>query len=151
VYYNHTMDAILSKETIASLRYFHGGYNLLMALAAWSMLWLGLSIRRRRASGRQAGTVTSAHRRIGPVLAVLGPTGFLAGATLIVLDKGHVFEYPSHFIIGLLLALALPGMYVLSRALLRGSARARTVHRRLGISVAVVYLLQVLLGVGILL
>jgi len=122
-----------------------------MALAVWAMLGLGLSIRRRRASGRQARAVATAHRSMGPVLAVLAPMGFLAGATLMVLDKGHVLEYPPHFIIGILLALALPGMYVLSRILLAGSAQARTAHRRLGISLAVGYLLQVLLGIGILL
>lgn len=144
------MEGLLSKETIALLRYVHGGFNLLLALSVWIMLGLGLGIRRRRASGRPTLRLSSTHRGVGPVLAVLGPMGFLAGATLIVLDKGRVLEYPPHFVLGLIIALALPGMFLLSRYLLKGSSSARTAHRRLGITLAFLYLLQVLLGIGIL-
>lgn len=151
MYYNLAMEGLLSKEAIAQLRYLHGGYNLLMAIGAWSMLALGLRIRRLRAAGRPTIKTGRLHMGLGPALAVLAPMGFFAGATLMVLDKGKVLEYPPHFIIGLFLALALPSMYALSRLMLRGSAPARKAHRRLGITVAVAYLLQVLLGLGILL
>jgi len=144
------MEGLLSKETVALLRYVHGGLNLLVAIMVWSMLALGLGIRRRRASGRATLKLSSPHMAIGPVLAVLGPMGFLAGVTLITLDKGSPLEYPPHFVLGFLIALALPGMFLLSRALLKGSQRARRAHRRLGITLAVLYMFQVLLGIGIL-
>ena len=144
------MEGLITKETIAALRYVHGAFNLSVAIMAWFMLGLGLRVRRGRQAGSPAVGAIKLHRRVGPLLAALAPMGFLAGATLMVLDKGHVLEYPPHFVLGLFIALGLPGMYMLSRRILRGETGARHTHRRLGIALGVAYLMQVLLGVGIL-
>jgi hypothetical protein len=112
---------------------------------------MGLAVRKARLSGSTPPAHAGRHRRLGPVLAALGVAGFLAGSGLILLDEGRLMVYPLHFIAGLLIASGLITALVLSRGITPGEGKARTLHRRAGIAVAVLYALQVLIGAGVLL
>ena len=145
------MQVNLDKETLMYLRYAHGAFNLLMALVVWVMLALGLRVRRMRVKGANPKTSGSIHRSIGPFLAFIAPLGLPAGMALILIDKGRLLEYPAHFTLGLTLAMALPYSFHLSQGIIKGRANARDMHRKIGIAMATLYLIQLLLGIGILL
>ena len=93
---------MIAREWIDLLRVLHGAYNTLVALALLYQGWLGLKIRkaRRTGSAKDFGVIRR-HRGNGPVLALLGILGYVAGATLIIIDKGHIFEYRVHHLVGL--------------------------------------------------
>jgi hypothetical protein len=134
------------------LRLLHGGYNALVALAFVYQGWLGLRIRRARKQGRDRdfGAVRR-HRTNGPVLALLGALGYAAGATIIVLDKGHVFEYPAHHLTGASIVLLLAATFLVSRQIKGFESGWRTPHFLLGLAILAAYLGQLLLGLNILL
>lgn len=81
---------MITREWIDLFRVLHGAYNTLVALAFLYQGWLGLKIRKAEKSGdtKDFGVIKR-HRGNGPVLVLLGILGYLAGATLIYIDKGH--------------------------------------------------------------
>ena len=136
----------LSKEIIMYLRYVHGAFNLTVALLVFYQLRLGLGIKKTADPQR-----IKRHRRMGPIAVAAGILGFTAGTTLIMLDKGKVLVYPLHFVGGGLIALGLIFTFILSRKMLLGDTSVRTLHGKVGIAIAILYVAQVLLGLGILL
>ena len=135
------------------LRYVHGSFNLTVALLVFYQLKLGLGIKKARARGAGATDVRKIkkHRQMGPIAVAAGLLGFTAGTTLIMLDKGNVLVYPLHFVTGGLIALGLAFTFILSRKMLSGDASVRTLHGKVGIGIATLYVFQVFMGIGILL
>ncbi len=139
-------------EWIEPLRLLHGGYNTLIGLAVAYQGWLGLRIRNTRRGGgdRDFGAVRR-HRGNGPVLALLGALGYVAGAALIALDKGHLFAYPLHHLLGTAIVTLIAATFLLSRQIRGLESRWRTPHFLLGLAILAAYLLQLFLGLNILL
>jgi len=109
---------------------------------------LGLKIRR---ADTRLFDVIRRHRKIGPVAAVLGASGFMAGMTVIYLDAGHIFKYPLHFITGLLIAVLLTTTWIISKKIRVEEPAWRNRHYAIGVLIIMLYILQAILGLGILL
>jgi hypothetical protein len=142
---------MISKQIIAYLKLLHGSYNAFIIVLFVYHGLNGLKIRRNRIKGKQDLGVVKRHRKLGPVLALLGISGFFAGLTLIYLDKGRIMEYPIHFITGLTIALAITATYFISRKIKGDESKIRTIHFLIGILIICLYLFQAFLGLGILL
>ena len=139
-------------EWVPPLRLLHGTYNALVALAFVYQGWLGLKVKRARKSGDGANSrATRRHRRSGPILVLLGALGYGAGAALIVVDKGHLFEYPLHHLMGITIVLLLAAAFLVSRKIRGPVSPWRTPHLLLGLAILGAYLAQFLLGLNILL
>ena len=95
--------------------------------------------------------VVRRHRKTGPVFAIWGSLGFAAGIIMVLLDKGRVLEYPLHFIMGLAIVLTICGAVLVSRRIKGPDPKFRNIHFGLGLLLLVLYVFQVLLGLGILL
>ncbi|KAF0144305.1 MAG: hypothetical protein FD156_1990 [Nitrospirae bacterium] len=141
---------MIDKELIANLRLVHGSYNAMMMFLFIYQGWLGLKIRRGRTSGNPQFATMKRHRKSGPVFAIMGVTGFLAGATLIYLDYGRLLKYPPHFITGLAVVFSITTAFLISRKIKGTDSAWRTPHFRRGLLVLCLYLIQVFLGIGIL-
>jgi uncharacterized membrane protein len=87
---------------------------------------------------------------MGPVLTVLGIAGFFAGLTVITLDERNYLEYWHHLFTGLTIVLLLGVTYYLSKWIKGPDSPYRTPHFVIGIVILCLYLLEALLGVGIL-
>jgi len=87
---------------------------------------------------------------MGPPLAATGMFGYCARLTLILLDTGNVFEYPSHFFIGTLIAVLLITTFVISRMIKGQDSPFRTPHVFIGIALLCLYVIGAFLGIGIL-
>ena len=141
-----------ARHLIPYLALGHGLFNLLVFGLFVRQGWLGLAIRQARQGGRPLPLAAiRSHRRLGPVAAMLGGLGFLAGNTLVFLDKGRLIEYPPHFAVGSLIVLVLSALYTLSRQITSADSPYRTPHASLGLALLGLYLVQVILGLGILL
>ena len=143
---------MIANEWIGIIRILHGAYNGLVAIAFLYQGWLGLKIRKERRSGdaKDFGVIRR-HRGNGPVLALLGILGYLAGATLITIDKGHIFEYRVHHLVGLSIVILLAMTFLVSRKIKGAVSPWRTPHLLLGLAILGAYLVQLLLGLNILL
>jgi hypothetical protein len=142
---------MMSKEIIASLRLVHGGFNTILCVLFSYQGSLGIRIRKGRKEGVPAFKKTIRHRKLGPVLATLGILGFFAGLTLVLFDKGHVLEYPLHFFNGMVLAVLIFSTFMISRKIRGADSSLRTPHFIIGIIILALYVVQVVLGLGILL
>ena len=143
---------MINRELIPYLKLAHGAYNTLVMSLLIYQGWLGLRIRKKRKAGeRQDFEIIKRHRRNGPIFAIMGCVGFLAGITIIYFDKGRIFLYPLHFINGSLIALLLISTYLISKKIRANESPWRTRHFILGIVILCLYLIQVYLGLGILL
>jgi hypothetical protein len=129
----------------------HGSFNTLLALVFLYQGWMGLSIRRGRKKGEPRGTVVRRHRRLGPVLVTLGILGYCLGVVLVLIDKGRVFEYPLHLAVGSLIVLFLLGQYAVSRRIKGLDSSWRTPHLAIGVGIVCLYVLQIVVGIGVLL
>jgi hypothetical protein len=136
----------LTSEAIAYLRYVHGGFNFLVALLIMNQFRLGRKIKKARELNIKNRSWINLHRRMGPFLVALGIGGFLAGSTLILIDEGRILFYPLHFIFGALISASLVTMYILSR-----NKKSRSLHGKMGGILVLLYIVQILLGIGVLL
>jgi hypothetical protein len=143
---------LIDKQLLADLRTMHGVYNAIVMLLFLYQGWLGFGIRRARTAGAPLPfPMIKRHRRTGPILAILGGLGFLAGLTLVLLDTGNVLEYPPHFFTGLTIVVLLIATYKISRDIKGPDSPFRTPHFTLGVVILCLYLVNVFLGIGVLL
>lgn len=143
---------MIPKELLDYLRIGHGTYNAVVALAFVYQGWQGLKIRRERtAGGTRDFAVVKKHRSRGPFLVLLGILGYVAGAVLIYLDKGHFFEYPLHNIVGLGIVTLLAATFFIAREIKGPESPWRIRHGIVGLGVLCLYLVQLFLGLNILL
>lgn len=142
---------MIDKQVIAYLKLLHGAYNTSIMLLFVRQGLLGLKIRRNRIQGRQDFNIVKRHRKLGPVLALMGIAGFIAGIIVIYLDKGRILEYPLHFLTGMSIALSITATFFISRKIRGVDSTWRTPHLIMGIFILCLYLIQATLGIGILL
>jgi hypothetical protein len=143
---------MIDKQVLAYAKLLHGSFNAFLMLLFIYQGWLGLRIRSIRKTGLPpVFTVMRKHRKLGPVLAPLGVSGFLSGATMVYLDKAHVFEYPLHFITGLTVSLAIVTTVLISTRIRAGESSWRPRHLAVGVVIIGLYMIQVVLGLSILL
>jgi hypothetical protein len=137
----------------AYLREIHGIINAILAVAFFFQGWLGWRIRRQRLGRIPADFARNRrHRKIGPLLAILGWGGYLAGiAVTLIGEPTGLFTWPLHLAGGSALAAALAAAFVLSRRITSPSSPARSRHALAGLAVLVLFLWQVLSGLVILL
>jgi hypothetical protein len=138
----------MSRELISYLKLFHGTYNTAVFLL---FVYQGILGWRIRKSVQKPLDVIKKHRNIGPVAAVLGVSGFIAGTTIIYLDTKRIFVYPYHFITGLAIVSSIIATYIISRKIRAEEPHWRSVHFRLGMLIIILYFIQSFLGLGILL
>lgn len=142
----------LIRLIIPWLAFGHGVFNFGLMLLFFYQGWLGFAIRKARITNAPAPhVVVRRHRKAGPVLAILGTTGFLAGILIVLIDKGKLFEYPLHFFTGLFIILCLGTTYYISQSIKTRDSAYRNPHRAVGILILCVYPIQSLLGLSILL
>jgi hypothetical protein len=143
---------MIDKEFIAYFKLAHGFFNLSMMALFFYQGWMGFLIRQARTSGLPAPlNAVQRHRKAGPVFAVWGIMGFFAGIVVVLLDKGRVLEYPLHFLTGLTIAFLIGALYAVSRWITGPEPHYRNIHFGLGMCLLALYVIQVLLGLGILL
>ena len=143
---------MIPKEWLDLLRIGHGTYNAIIASAFLRQGWLGLNIRReRKAGGPRNFDVVRRHRTRGPLLAALGILGYLTGALLIYGDKGQIFKYPLHDIVGSGIVILLTATVFIARNIKGPESPWRTLHGILGAGILCLYLAQLFLGLNILL
>lgn len=138
----------MSKELIAYLKLIHGSYNTIVMLLFLYQGILGFKIRKHDARSIQA---IKRHRRNGPIIAVLGIAGFMAGITIILLDTGHFFRYHLHFIGGFTIAILIAATYLVSLKIKGPDSYWRNIHYVIGLLIICSYLFQVFSGFGLLL
>ncbi|MHB8844092.1 MAG: DUF4079 family protein [Nitrospirota bacterium] len=143
---------MIDKEFIAYFKLAHGFFNLcMMALFCWQG-WMGFMIRQARTSGALVPfDMVRRHRKAGPWFALWGVMGYVAGIIVVLLDKGRVLEFPLHFLAGSLVAAIIVSVYAVSRRITASDTRYRNVHFGLGLALLALYVVQVMLGLGILL
>lgn len=143
---------LISRELIAVLKLVHGIFNTSVMLLFFYHAGNGIAIRRaRRKETPLPVQAIKRHRRMGPLLALLGVAGFSAGLTLTLADTGRLFMYPSHLFTGSAIVLLLFVTYRVSRKIAGRSLPERDLHYRLGIVILALYLVNVVLGIGVLL
>ena len=135
----------MNRESIEYLKLIHGTFNITVLLLFCYQGMLGWRIR----EGKTA--YIKRHRRIGPVTALLGVSGFFAGMTVVYLDAGHIFKYPLHFITGLIIASLIITTYLISKKIKDPDKYWRNRHYAVGISILLMYFVQAFLGLGVLL
>ncbi len=141
---------LIDKQLLAALRPVHGVYNTIVMLLFLYQGLLGLRIRReRRARAPLPVPVVKRHRRMGPVLVILGGIGFLEGLTLVLLDTGRVLDFPPHLFTGLTIVVLLIATYKISRDIKGPDSPYRTPHFILGVAILCLYLANVVIGLGV--
>jgi hypothetical protein len=142
---------LIDRHLLASLRLVHGSYNLMVAATFFYHGWLGIAIRRARKSKAALPFATiKRHRKTGPFLAAMGGLGFLIGLTLVLLDTGNVLQYPAHFLTGCTIVFCLLSTFLISRKIKGPDSPYRTPHFALGVAILCLYIIEVLLGLGVL-
>jgi hypothetical protein len=138
----------MSKELILYLKLLHGGFNSLVILLFVYQGILGLRIRR---SAKKPVHIIRRHRKTGPIIAVLGALGFIAGMTVVFIDTGRILKYPSHFILGGTIVSLIFTTYIISKKIKGPEPYWRNRHFAIGILIICLYFVQALLGLGVLL
>lgn len=142
---------LIGQELIANLKLVHGSFNLTVMLLFFYQARNGLLIRgARRKKTPPPLSAIMRHRRMGPLLVFLGTGGFAAGLTLVFVDTGQFFLYPAHFFVGIAILLTLFSTYRVSQKIAGASDPRRVLHFRLGVTLLALYLVNVVLGVGML-
>ncbi len=129
----------------------HGSFNTLLVFVFFYQAGMGLAIRRGRKRGEPRVKVMRRHRRLGPILVALGIFGYCAGLILVLIDKGRLVEYPSHLTVGSVIVLFLLGQYAVSRKIKGLDSSWRTPHLAIGAGIVCLYVLQIVIGLGVLL
>jgi hypothetical protein len=143
---------LIDRELLAQLRLVHAFFNTSVMLLFFYHGWIGLAIRRARTSkGTLPFALIKRHRKMGPILTILGGLGFSIGLTLVLLDTGNVFEYASHFIVGCLIVLLIAVTFLMSRKIKGRDSSLRTPHFVIGLAILFLYLIEFFLGIGALL
>ena len=143
---------MVDKELIAYFKLAHGFFNLCMMALFSYQGWIGFMIRQARTSGAPVPfDMVRRHRKAGPWFALWGVMGYFAGIIVVLLDKGRVLEFPLHFLGGTLLAAVIVSVYTVSRRITGPDARYRNIHFVLGLVLLALYVVQIMLGLGILL
>lgn len=141
---------LISRELIANLKLVHGLFNLTVMLLFFYHARNGLLIRRARTANTPFPLqAVKRHRRMGPVLALLGAAGFTAGLILVTVDTGNILQYPPHLFVGVAIVVLLFISYRVSRKIAGPGAPQRDLHYRLGLAILTLYLVNVLLGIGV--
>jgi len=139
----------MPKNILEYLRAIHGIYNFSVFCLFIYQGILGIKIRRARRAERPLPiNAIKRHRRQGPTFALLGVMGYVFGAILGYLDDGLPIKYIAHFLNGTLIATLITTTYIISRKIKAGST-FRTPHAIIGILILLLYVLQILLGIGI--
>ena len=143
---------LISRELIAIFKLVHGLFNFSVMLLFCYHARNGLMIRRARTGNTPLPfQAIKQHRRMGPLLALLGGGGFAAGLTLVMLDTGNVLQHPPHLFVGMSIVILLFLTYRVSRKIAGPASQERDLHYRLGLAILALYLVNVVLGVGVLL
>ena len=143
---------LISKELLNYLRLGHGLFNFSVALMFFYTARFGLLVRKaRRSKAPLPVAAVRRHRRLGPVLALLGTMGFGAGLTLVWLDTGNFLKYPAHLLVGLALVILIFTTFLVSRKIRGPESPYRQPHFLLGLTILTLYLVEVFLGLGVLL
>ena len=143
---------MIDKAFIQYFKAAHGFFNICMLALFSVQAWMGYQIRRARLSGAPMPVVlVRRHRKAGPVFALWGGMGALAGAVLVLLDKGRIFEHRLHLTGGLTLTILLYAAYQSSRQIRGADAEPRDMHYKFGALLLILYFVQALLGIAILL
>jgi hypothetical protein len=140
---------MVSKDVISILKLLHGSYNLLIFSGFIFQATMGLRIRNARIGGTPNPRIIKRHRKLGPVLAVLGILGGLSGPIITYLDKGKLIGFVLHFTGGMTVLILIVSVFTASRAIKGKERRPRTVHLSLGVLLLLAYVVQVILGLGI--
>jgi hypothetical protein len=144
---------LISKDLLPQLRLAHGLFNFSIALLFFYTARFGLKIRRARRQGaaRPAAAIRR-HRKLGPILAVLGFLGYLFGLILVLLDTGNILKYPAHLLVGSIIVALLLTTFLVSRKITGVKASPfRRIHFLLGLVILSLYVVQLFLGLGVLL
>jgi hypothetical protein len=129
----------------------HGLYNVVVLTLLLRQAWLGLRIRRQRLyGGLPVFDAIKKHRKLGPILVILGLFGFLSGLVTVYMDYGTVTKYPYHLLTGSLVALLLITAFWMSRIIKGGDSPWRTRHYAIGVIILCTYVAQMILGLDIL-
>ena len=144
--------SLIDKEILSWLRLGHGLYNSAVILLFFYQARLGLRIRKaRKVKAPVPVNAVRRHRKMGPVLTVLGISGFFIGLTLVTLDERNYLEYWHHLFTGLAIVLLLLATYRVSKKIAGPDSPHRTPHFAIGVVILCLYLIEAFLGVGILL
>lgn len=143
---------LIDTGLLAVLRIIHGLFNFSLLLLFCYTARYGLMIRKaRRNLAPLPLAAVKRHRRLGPVLALLGGVGFAAGVTLVLLDTGNLLKYPGHFFVGVTIVTLLLTTFLVSRKIKGANSPYRLPHFLLGLAILTLYLVEVFLGLGVLL
>ncbi len=138
-------------EYLDVLKILHGSYNTLVMFLFFYQGFIGWKIRRERIQGKTRDfSLIRKHRKAGPIFAILGILGFFFGLVLVFIDKGHLLQYPLHFVTGFLLVSLIVVVYFISRKIKANQSPLRTPHFVMGLSLIVIYILQVFIGLDVL-
>ncbi len=143
---------IVDKEFISYFKLAHGLFNLTMVVLFFYQAWLGVVIRRARLAGAPLPfAAVRRHRKGGPVFALWGVLGYIAGLIVVLLDKGRLIEYPGHFAVGTVVVGCIGLVYGVSRRIRGQAIPSRILHFRTGAVLLVLYVVQSVIGLSILL
>jgi hypothetical protein len=135
-----------------SLKYFHGLFNLSVIALFLYQGRLGLKVRTERLHGKPAPSgIIRRHRKLGPILALMGMAGFLAGIATVFINTGSVFKHPLHFLNGLTIVLLIALTSFISRKIRGRDPAWRNPHFVLGIVILCLYFIQAYIGLNMLL
>jgi len=131
------------------LKYAHGLFNSMVIILFLYQGWLGLKIRNGRISGNpQEVKVVIRHRKVGPALAMIGIFGFISGIGTAYLSEGEIFEYPLHFLTGLIISSLIILTFLISKKIRGRESPWRNLHYIIGILIICLYFFQAYLGIG---
>ncbi len=143
---------LIDPHVLANLRLVHGAYNSSVIALVLYHAWLGIRIRRQRLAGKPLPfPLIKKHRKLGPIIVVLGVAGFFIGLTLVLVHTGRLMEYPAHLFTGLAIVVLLLATFFISRRIKGQNSPFRTPHFIIGILILCLYLVEALLGLGVLL
>ena len=143
---------MINREIIAYLKLAHGSFNGLVFLLFCYQGMMGKKIRRTRKEGRPHDVaLIKRHRMNGPILALLGMAGYIAGLTIGFLDHGLTFKYPLHLGVGSVIFVTIVLIFFVSKQIKGHDSHWRDLHFYLGLLLLGLYCAQIFTGLGILL